>query len=184
MSAPPKSVASNVLLADALQRMARDKISSLLVAPLGSSTKLRANDTAVITERDVLRALAEQGSVALSRPVAQFASKPLIAVPAAAFVYLALARMSRLKLRHLGVEDESGEITGIVTSRDLLRLRAQEALMLGDALNLAADVPSLAAAWARLPRAAAALIAEGVSGSSSGNLARTRRAHPSRRHTC
>jgi len=164
MSAPPKSVASNVVLADALQRMARERISSLLVAPPGSSTKLRANDTAIITERDVLRALAEQGSVALSRPVAQFASKPLIAVPAAAFVYLALARMSRLKLRHLGVEDESGEITGIVTSRDLLRLRAQEASMLGDALNLAADVPGLAAAWARLPRAAAALIAEGVSG--------------------
>ena len=164
MSAPPKSVAANVSLADALQRMARDKISSLLVAPPGSSTKLRANDTAIITERDVLRALAEHGPAALSRPVAQFASKPLIAVPAAAFVYLALARMSRLKLRHLGVEDESGEIIGIVTSRDLLRLRAQEASMLGDALNLAADVPSLAAAWARLPRAAAALIAEGVSG--------------------
>ena len=164
MSAPPKFVAADVSLADALQRMAREKISSLLVAPPGSSTKLRANDTAIITERDVLRALAEQGAAALTRPVAQFASKPLIAVPAAAFVYLALARMSRLKLRHLGVEDENGEICGIVTSRDLLRLRAQEASMLGDALNLAVDVPSLAAAWARLPRAAAALIAEGVSG--------------------
>ena len=46
----------------------------------------------------------------------------------------------------------------------LLRLRAQEASVLGDALNLAVDVPGLAAAWARLPRAAAALIAEGVSG--------------------
>ena len=164
MSAPPKTVAANVSLAETLQQMAREKISSLLVAPPGFSTKLRANDTSIITERDVLRALAEYGPAALTRPVAQFASKPLIAVPAAAFVYLALARMSRLRLRHLGVEDESGEIIGIVTSRDLLRLRAQEASMLGDALNLAADVPSLAAAWARLPRAAAALIAEGVSG--------------------
>ena len=164
MSAPPKFAAADVSLGDALQRMAREKISSLLVVPPGSSTKLRAHETAIITERDVLRALAEQGAAALTRPVAQFASKPLIAVPAAAFVYLALARMSRLKLRHLGVEDENGEVCGIVTSRDLLRLRAQEASMLGDALNLAVDVPSLAAAWVRLPRAAAALIAEGVSG--------------------
>lgn len=164
MSAPPKSVAANITLAEALQQMAREKISSLLVVPPGSSTKLRANDTAIVTERDVLRALAEQGTVALTRTVGQFASKPLITVPAAAFIYLALARMSRLKLRHLGAEDESGEVIGIVTSRDLLRLRAQEASMLGDALNLAVDVPSLAAAWARLPRAAAALIAEGVSG--------------------
>jgi DNA polymerase-3 subunit epsilon/CBS domain-containing protein len=164
MSAPPKTVAADVTLADALQRMAREKISSLLVAPPGSSTKSRANDTAIITERDVLRALAEHGPVALTRAVAQFASRPLITVPAAAFVYLALARMSRLRLRHLGVEDESGEIVGVVTTRDLLRLRAQEASVLGDALNLAVDVPGLAAAWARLPRAAAALIAEGVSG--------------------
>ena len=37
MSAPPKTVAANVSLADALQRMARDKISSLLVAPPASA---------------------------------------------------------------------------------------------------------------------------------------------------
>ena len=163
MSAPPRLVTADVSLADGLQRMAREKISSLLVAPVGSGARVRAKDIAIITERDVLRALSEQGAAALTRPVAQFANKPLIAVPAAAFVYLALARMSRLKLRHLGVEDENGEICGVVTSRDLLRLRAQEASMLGDALDLADDVPTLAAAWARLPRAVSALVAEGVS---------------------
>jgi DNA polymerase-3 subunit epsilon/CBS domain-containing protein len=163
MSAPPKIVSADLSLADALQRMAREKISSLLVMPVGSGAGLRARDIAIVTERDVLRALAEQGAVALTRPVAQFASKPLIAVPATAFVYLALARMSRLKLRHLGVEDENGKVCGIVTSRDLLRLRAQEASMLGDALDLADDVPTLAAAWASLSRAADALVAEGVS---------------------
>lgn len=164
MSAPPKFATANVSLGDALQHMAREKISSLVVVPVGSRVRLAANETAIITERDVLRALADLGTAAFTRPVAQFASKPLVAVPAAAFVYLALARMSRLKLRHLGVEDENGEICGIVTSRDLLRLRAQEAQILGDALDLADDVPSLAAAWAKLPRAAAALTAEGVSG--------------------
>jgi CBS domain-containing protein len=163
MSAPPKFVAADVSLADALQRMAREKVSSLLVAPVGSSARLRASNTAIVTERDVLRALSGQGAAALTRPVARFANKPLIAVPAAAFVYLALARMSRLKVRHLGVEDENGEICGVVTSRDLLRLRAQEASMLGDALDLADDAPTLAAAWARLPRAVSALVAEAVS---------------------
>ena len=70
--------------------------------------------------------------------------------------------MSRLKLRHLGVENENGDICGVVTSRDLLRLRAQEASILGDALDQANDVPALAAAWARLPQAASGLVAEGV----------------------
>ena len=162
MSAPPKSVAADVSLADALQRMAKEKVSSLLVTSLGAGPVMRARDTAIVTERDVLRALSEQGAQALNRPVARCASKPLITVPAAAFVYRALGRMSRLKLRHLGVENDDGEVCGIVTSRDLLRLRAQDASILGDALDQADDVPSLAAAWARLPQAASGLIAEGV----------------------
>ena len=77
-----------------------------------------------------MRAINENGARALSQPVARFASKPLAPVPAAAFVYRALGLMSRLKVRHLGVEDENGEICGIITSRDLLRLRAQEAVIL------------------------------------------------------
>ena len=62
--------------------------------------------------------------------------------------------MSRLNLRHLAVEDENGEICGIVTSRDLLRLRAQEAVILGDEIDQADDVQALGEAWARLPQAA------------------------------
>ncbi len=112
----------------------------------------------------MLRVLSEHGAQALTRPVGDFASKPLVALPSAAFVYRALGRMSRLKLRHLGVEDDNGEICGIVTARDLLRLRAQEASILGDGLDEADDVPALAAAWARLSRAAAGLVAEGVGG--------------------
>ena len=98
MSAPAKVVAADVSLADALQRMAKDKISSLLVVPAGPATPMLARNTAIITERDVMRALSEQGAQALGQPVARFASKPLITVPAAAFVYRALGRMSRLQV--------------------------------------------------------------------------------------
>lgn len=160
MSAPPRTIAPQAPLGEALARMAKEKISSLLVTLPG--TIMRAHDTAIITERDVLRALGQDGAGALARPVSEFASKPLLILPAAAFVYRALGRMSRLQLRHLGVENEDGEICGIVTSRDLLRLRAQEATILGDGLDEADDVPALAAAWAQLPQAASGLLAEGV----------------------
>ena len=160
MSAPPETRRSRLSLGDALQHMARGKISSLLVAPLLHSMRRalghhhRARRTAC---------LGENGAQALSQPVARIASKPLVAVPAAAFIYRALGRMSRLRVRHLGVEDENGEICGIITSRDLLRLRAQEAVILGDGIDQADDVPALGAAWARLPQAAEGLLAEDVS---------------------
>lgn len=161
MSAPVKAVAGDVPLGTALKRMADERISSLLVAA-DPAAPLRVRDTAIITERDVLRALNAAGPAVLGEPVSRFASRPLVSVPAGAFVYRALGRMSRLKLRHLAVENEIGEVCGIVSSRDLLRLRAQEATILGDGIDQAGDVPALAGAWADLPRAAAALRAESI----------------------
>ena len=164
MTAPVKVIAGDGTLGDALNRMAREKISSLLVAPAGYApdARLRVRDTGIVTERDMLRAISEHGAAALSRSVSEFASRPLVSLPSAAFVYRALGRMSRLRLRHLAVEDDNGNVCGMVSSRDLLRLRAQEAAILGDALDEADDIPALGKAWALLPRAAAGLAAEGV----------------------
>ena len=159
MSTPVKSVREVTPLATALKQMSEERISSLLVGDT-----LRASEAAIVTERDVLRALAKHGADALARPVSQFASKPLAAVPAAAFLYRALGRMARLKLRHLAVVDDSGSVVGMISARDLLRLRAQDATILGDGIDQADMIPQLAAAWAQLPHAAAALVAESVGG--------------------
>ena len=83
-----------------------------------------AADTGIITERDLLRAVARQGGATLGLPVGEVASCPLATVPADAFVYRAIGRMSRLHVRHLGVIDEAGRVIGAVSARDLLRLRA------------------------------------------------------------
>jgi len=164
MSAPPQSVAADALLGQALQHMEEAKVSSLLVLDRGAGTPLRPDATGIVTERDVLRALVRHGAGALNHPVAEYVSRPLVCVRSAEFIYRAIARMSRLKLRHLGVENETGEICGMVSARDLLRLRAHEVTVLGDGLDQGDDVPALAASWAQLPQAAGALLAEDVSG--------------------
>jgi CBS domain-containing protein len=79
-----------------------------------------------------------------------------------AFVYRALGLMSELNIRHLAVIDETGYVVGALSARDLLRLRASEALTLGAQIERAGDVHALALAWARLPHASASLKAEGV----------------------
>jgi CBS domain-containing protein len=163
MTSPPKFLAAETALGDAVKQLIGERISSFYVARKGASEQRhRPGDTAIITERDVLRAIAAFGVDALSQPVAKFASEPLAVVPAEAFVYRAIGRMSRLNVRHLGVVDEAGYVVGALSARDLLRLRASEAISLGDEIDQAVDVHELGVAWAKLPHVAASLQDEGV----------------------
>ncbi len=161
MSAPAKFTERNVVLSDALARMAREGCSSLFVRSDADVTPT-PGITGIVTERDVLRALAQHGGAALMMPVERIMSSPLAAVPADAFVYRAIGRMGRLAIRHLGVVDENDRIVGALSARDLLRLRAADAVALGDEIDEAREVPSLGRAWAKLPHVASGLLSEGV----------------------
>ena len=141
-----------------------ERISAVYVGAVAASGGVRAADAGIVTERDVLRAIASFGAAALDLPVGQIMSRPLATVPADAFVYRAIGRMNRLKIRHLGVVDESGSVVGALSARDLLRLRAGEAISLGDEIDDATDAHALAVTWAKLPRVAESLRAEGLTG--------------------
>lgn len=163
MSKPPRMISSSSTLGDALAQVIHDRISSLFVVPSTSmKEQVPAASAGIITERDILRALAIEGEGALKLGLEQFTSKPLAVIPAEAFVYRAIGRMSRLKIRHLGVTDEAGNLVGALSARDLLRLRAGEAVSLGDEIDQAEDVHALGLAWAKLPHVAASLMAESV----------------------
>ncbi len=66
-------------------------------------------------------------------------TKPVATVSADAYVYVALARMTRLGLRHLVVVDCDNRPLGMITGRALLKVRATEALVLGDSAESAAN---------------------------------------------
>lgn len=169
MTAPAKFVSPEISLKAALDQMARDSVSSLFVyAVKGGSAP--PGQVGIVTERDVLRALARHGGRALDIPVGEIASRPLATVSADAFAYLAMARMNRLKIRHLGVTGEHGGVIGALSAGDLLRLRFQEAIGLGDQIEDAHGVPELARAWAKLPRIAASLRADRLSGREVANV--------------
>ena len=164
MRVPAKFVPAGTSIGAALARLMEERISSLYVSPQQNGRSgPPAAKTGIITERDVLRAVFSHGGDALTMPVERAMSYPLAAVPADAFVYRAIGRMSRLNVRHLGVVDEMGCVIGALSSRDLLRLRAGEAVVLGDEIDVANDVHALASAWAKLPAVVKSLLAEGVS---------------------
>jgi DNA polymerase-3 subunit epsilon/CBS domain-containing protein len=167
MKKQPIYVAPGTTLSEAMALLMEKRVSSLLVAPVGKKPEdgpFRPEESGILTERDVLRAVAKDGAAAIGKPVESLACRPLAAVPAEAFVYRAIGRMSRLKIRHLGAVDEAGFVQGILSARDLLRLRADEAISLGDEIDEAKDVHELARAWAKLPAVARGLLAEEVDG--------------------
>jgi DNA polymerase-3 subunit epsilon/CBS domain-containing protein len=158
MTRAPLTLPPATTIRDALALMVEKRISSVLVGDTPGETA----QTGILTERDMMRALAEQGSGALDLPIGGRATRPLITVPDEALLYRAIGRMTNRNLRHLVATGPAGDITGIISARDLLRLRASSSIALGDDIDAAPDVPRLAKAWAKLPAMAAALIAEEV----------------------
>ncbi len=130
------------MLGEALATLAGQRISALFVGDADAAT----GDVGIITERDVLRAIARDGAGALARPVDDYASRPVLTVPEGAFAYRAVARMARANIRHLAVVGEDdGRVVGALSQRDLLRLRAQSAAILGDGVDTATSI----AGWDR-----------------------------------
>jgi DNA polymerase-3 subunit epsilon/CBS domain-containing protein len=162
MTSPASFIDAQLALSEALARMAAEQMSSLFVRFAGASSDTPAT-VGIVTERDVMRAMAREGSAALAQPVDRIASRPLHVLPADAFVYRAIAYMSRLRVRHLGVVDDHSRIVGALSARDLLRVRGVAGLSLGDEIDDDEDVPSLGRSWAKLAHVAAALVAEGLS---------------------
>lgn len=155
MSTPLVKADRSASLATVAAQMCAGAISSVVVDdPDGAG---------IVTERDVLRAVAEGGG-ALDQPVGRRMSRPLATVRADDRLYVALGRMDRLRLRHLVVVDDAGTMVGMLSARALLKLRSKGALAIGDAIGAAADAAGIAAARAELPALARALRADGATG--------------------
>jgi DNA polymerase-3 subunit epsilon/CBS domain-containing protein len=162
-------VGRSATLKQAMDLMAERAISSVLVADEARAGQPIAA-YAILTERDVLRQIVKHGAPALALDVAAIASAPVRSIRETAFVYRAIARMRRLRYRHLAVTSETGELNGIVSARDLLKLRDDPAIELDDAIKEAKDAGGIAVAWARLSGVVQSLIAEDLDGHAIAGL--------------
>ncbi len=156
MGQPLRTAGPQTRLGEAARLMAEGRVSSLVVVDQAG------RPAGIVTERDVLKALAEQQSGAPLLPLDAVMSSPVATVRQDAFLYVAMGRMDRLKLRHLVAVDAQGRASGVVTVGGLLHLRAGVALALGDELTSAPDARTMAGVKARLPALARTLRAEGI----------------------
>ncbi len=139
----PKYVDVRSTLSEVMHLMDELKTSSIFVAdgkrPVG-----------IVTERDVLRTIKDRGADALRGDLSFAVRDSLFSVAEDEFVYRALLLMDRERVRHLAVLDAAGEIVGVVTTRSMLRVRAEDAIMLGERIEAAESVDELGRVWGEL----------------------------------
>ncbi|MDP3524901.1 MAG: DUF294 nucleotidyltransferase-like domain-containing protein [Hoeflea sp.] len=156
MSSPPITVSPEVSLYEAARLMTDRGIGCLMVEPA------EGGSFGILTERDVLSALAEAGPGAASVTVGARMTAPVISAPADMLLYRTLGLMARRNLRYIGVTDAKGDLAGVFTLRTLLRERALATLTLGDEIAAASRPRELAKVQAALPSLAASLLADGL----------------------
>jgi CBS domain-containing protein len=153
---PLVDIAADSPLEQAARRMRDAGVGTVVVLDGGG------RPAGILTERDLMTAVAEGGAAALAVSVGARMSRPVATVAADAFLYAAIGRLQRLGIRHLVAVEPNGRAVGVVSARALLRLRAGRALALGDEIGAAETPAALAAAHATLPALARGLRAEGV----------------------
>ena len=79
----------------------------------------------IISERDVVRALAERGAAALDEPVSRTMTRKVETCDEGETVTNLMERMTAGKFRHMPVVDQ-GRLVGIVSIGDIVKHRVQE----------------------------------------------------------
>ncbi|WP_374656164.1 DUF294 nucleotidyltransferase-like domain-containing protein [Dongia sp.] len=155
MQAPVVTIEAGAPLTAAATLMAQKRIGALAVL----DGKGRA--IGLVTDRDIAHQAADPQN--LAQPVGGVMQQDVATLPPDAFIFEALTDLRRHHTRHLIVADRaSGAAIGIVSMSALLRLRAEDALLLAADAEEAPDAQSLKEVVAALPRLAKSLLAEGV----------------------
>ena len=122
-----ETIAADTLLFDAVRRLGEKRIGALPVVEDGRIV-------GIVSERDVIYCLRENGRDALDWAVGRVMSSPAITVDSDTHVLEALALITERRIRHLPVVDH-GEIRGIVSIGDLVKYRMDRIEAEADAMR-------------------------------------------------
>ena len=106
-------------LAEAVRALAEKRIGAALV--LGADRRIAG----IISERDIVRALAVRGAAALDEPISQTMTRKVETCNESESVATIMERMTAGKFRHMPVVDQ-GRLLGVVSIGDIVKHRLQE----------------------------------------------------------
>ena len=106
-------------LASAVGLLVEKRIGAVLI--LGADRRV----VGILSERDVVRALAERGAGALEEPVSQTMTRKVSTCNENESVFNIMERMTEGRSRHVPVVDQ-GQLVGIVSIGDVVKHRLHE----------------------------------------------------------
>jgi CBS domain-containing protein len=113
------SIEPMATLAAAVKTLAEHKIGALLV--LGPDRRL----VGILSERDIVRVLAEHGAQALEQPLSQVMTRKVVTCSQSETIGGIMERMTKGKFRHVPVVEQE-QVLGIVSIGDVVKFRLQE----------------------------------------------------------
>jgi CBS domain-containing protein len=113
------TIEPGVSLAEAVRLLASKRIGAALI--LGADHRI----VGIISERDIVRALAEGGAGALNEPVSGTMTRKVETCNESEAVASIMERMTAGKFRHMPVVDQ-GRLVGVVSIGDIVKHRLQE----------------------------------------------------------
>ncbi len=114
-----ETVGPHATLPEIVRRLDAARIGAVLVRD-DSSPLL-----GIVSERDIVRALARDGAAALEHKAAQLMTSVLHTITPATGEVEIMARMTEGRIRHLPVLDR-GELVGLVSIGDVVKMRLQQ----------------------------------------------------------
>ncbi|MHC1549139.1 CBS domain-containing protein [Phyllobacterium sp. K27] len=113
------STTPDVSLADAITILTKHKIGALVVCDENKAIK------GILSERDVVRAIAAEGADALWKPISETMTMKVKVCSESHTINQVMETMTQGRFRHLPVEKD-GQLYGIVSIGDVVKLRIEE----------------------------------------------------------
>ncbi|HEY0600801.1 CBS domain-containing protein [Brevundimonas sp.] len=121
------SIRPDVRLGDACGELDRLKVGALMVCDADRVV-------GVLSERDVVRAVATRGGGALDLPVSDFMTAEVVFAAPAESVAILMSRMTDRRIRHLPVLRD-GRLAGVISIGDVVKCQIAEATREAESLR-------------------------------------------------
>jgi CBS domain-containing protein len=116
------ALSNEATLSEAARLLARKRIGALVVRDRTGAL------AGILSERDVVRAVAEESVAALARPVSAYMTRDVATCTELDTVQELMEMMTQGRFRHVPVLDGNGQICGLVSIGDVVKMHIEETM--------------------------------------------------------